>query len=157
MTPLAAIRADDVNLPLFLHVLGAMLLMGTLLAVALMLFAAWRRGDEGGGTLRRYAFRTLLLGTLPSYILMRVGAEWVQSEEFGDVEEDPGWIAVGYITSDAGAVLLLISLIVGGIAARRARTRPPDGGRNGARVVAVLVSLMLVAYVVAVWAMTAKP
>ena len=156
MTPLAAIRDDDVNLPLFLHVLGAMLLVGTLLAVALMLFAAWRRGDEDGGTLRRYAFRTLLLGTLPSYILMRVGAEWVRSEEFGAAPE-PGWIGVGYITSDGGAVLLLISLIVGGIAARRARTRGPDGGRVGARVVAVLVSLMLIAYVVAVWAMTAKP
>jgi hypothetical protein len=157
MTPLAAIRDDAVNLPLFLHVLGAMLLMGTLLAVALMLFAAWRRGDEEGGALRRYAFRTLLLGTLPSYILMRVGAQWVESEEFGGVEDEPGWIGVGYITSDGGAVLLLISLIVGGIAARRARTRAPDGGRVGARVVAVLVSIMLAAYVVAVWAMTAKP
>ena len=155
MTPLAAIRDDDVNLPLFLHVLGAMLLMGTLLAVALMLFAAWRRGDESGGALRGYAFRTLLLGTLPSYILMRVGAEWVRSEEFGDAPDEPGWIGVGYITSDGGAVLLLISLIVGGIAARRARQ--PDGGRVGANVVAVLATLMLVAYVVAVWAMTAKP
>ena len=157
MTPLPAIRGDEVNLPLFLHVLGAMLLMGTLLAVALMLFTAWRRGDEDGGALRRYAFRTLLLGTLPSYILMRVGAEWVQSEEFGGSDADPGWIAVGYITADGGALFLLISLIVGGIAARRTRTRPPDGGRNGARVVAVLVSIMLAAYVVAVWAMTAKP
>ena len=155
MTTLAAIRDDDVNLPLFLHVLGAMLLMGTLLAVALMLFAAWRRGDEGGGVLRRYGFRTLLLGALPSYILMRIGAEWVRSEEFGNVEEEPGWIGVGYITSDGGALFLLISLIVGGIAARRARR--PDGGRVGANVVAVLVTIMLLAYVVAVWAMTAKP
>ena len=29
---LAAIRPDSVNLPLFIHVLGAMLLVGTLLA-----------------------------------------------------------------------------------------------------------------------------
>ena len=151
----AAIRADEVNLPLFIHVLGAMLLIGTLLAVALMLLAAWRRDDDDGGLLRRYAFRTLLLGALPSYILMRVGAEWVRVEQFGDVEEEPGWIGVGYITSDGGAVLLLISLIVGAIAARRAGR--PDGGRVGARVVAVLVGIMLLAYLVAVWAMTAKP
>ena len=32
---LAAIRPDSVNLPLFLHVLGAMLLVGCLFAVAL--------------------------------------------------------------------------------------------------------------------------
>ncbi len=155
MTPLAAIRSDEVNLPLFLHVLGAMLLLGALLAVALMLYAAWRRGDEYGGALRRYAFWTLLAVTLPSYILMRVGAEWVRAEEFGDAAEEPGWIGIGYITSDGGALLLLISLIVGGIASRRARR--PDGGRVGARVVAVLVSIMLAAYLVAVWAMTAKP
>jgi hypothetical protein len=32
---LAAIRPDSVNLPLFLHVLGAMLLVGSLFAVGL--------------------------------------------------------------------------------------------------------------------------
>ena len=32
---LAAIRPDDVNFPLFLHVFGAMLLIGALFAVAL--------------------------------------------------------------------------------------------------------------------------
>jgi len=35
MSVLAAIRPGEVNLPLFLHVLGAMLLVGTLFAVAL--------------------------------------------------------------------------------------------------------------------------
>jgi hypothetical protein len=152
----AAIRPDDVNLPLFLHVLGAMLLIGAMLAVLLMLLAAWRRDDANGATLRRYAFRTLLLGVLPSYILMRVAAEWVRAEEFGDVEEEPGWIGVGYITSDAGAVLTLVSLIVMGIASRRAG-RDVSGGRTAGKVVAVITALLLTAYVVAVWAMTAKP
>ena len=144
---LAAIRPDDWNLPLFLHVLGAMLLVGTLLLAGLVLFA--RRGSAGLG------FRVLLLGVLPSYILMRVGAQWVESEEgFGD--DAPDWIGFGYITADLGALLILVSLVLTGIAARRARTREDAGGAL-VRVSGGIAYLLLAAYVVAVWAMTAKP
>ena len=145
--PLGAIRPDEWNLPLFLHVLGAMLLVGTLLLAGLVLFA--RRDSAGLG------FRVLLLGVLPSYVLMRIGAHWIESEEgFGD--DSPGWIGFGYITTDLGALLILVSLILTGIAARRGRTREGSGGAL-VRVSGGIAYLLLAAYVVAVWAMTAKP
>jgi hypothetical protein len=144
--PLAVIRPDEWDLPLFLHVLGAMLLVGTLLLAGLVLFA---RRDAGLG------FRVLLLGVLPSYILMRVGGEWIASEEnFGDSE--PDWLTVGYITADLGAVLIVVSLVLTGIAARRSR-RPEARGGALIRVSGGIAYLLLAAYIVAVWAMTAKP
>ncbi len=149
--PLAAVRADEVNLPLFLHVLGAMLLVGTLLLAGIVLF--WRRGDRPPAAL---GFRVLLLGVLPSYVLMRIAAQWVYSEEGFSGEEDPDWIAVGYIVSDLGALLLLVTLVLTGIAARRAR-RPEVGGALLTRIAGGISYLLLVAYVITVWAMTAKP
>jgi hypothetical protein len=147
--PLAIIRPDSWNVPLFVHVLGAMLLVGTLLLAGIVLL--WRREGRVSSGL---GFRVLLLGVLPSYILMRVGAEWVYSEEgFGD--RDPDWIGVGYITSDAGALLLLVALVLTGIAARRERANV--GGAVLTRIAGGIAYLLLLAYVVAVWAMTAKP
>ncbi len=147
--PLAVIRPDEWNLPLFLHVLGAMLLVGTLLAAGIVLF--WRRGERPTAGL---GFRVLLFGVLPSYLLMRVAAQWIYSEE-GFGEDDPSWIGIGYIVSDAGALLLLVALVLAGIAARRARS-----GASGVvltRIAGGISYLLLVAYVVSVWAMTAKP
>ena len=152
---LAAIRADSVNLPLFLHVLGAMLLVGTLAAVAFVTVVGWRTPDRAAG-LSRFALKTLLVGVLPAYILMRVGAQWTESEENFPDDFDPAWIGIGYITADIGALLILISLILAALGLRRSR----DGGTGGvrfARIVGVICVLLLAAYVVAVWAMTAKP
>jgi hypothetical protein len=143
--PLAVIRPDEWNLPLFLHVLGAMLLVGTLLLAGLVLFA---RRDAGLG------FRVLLAGVLPSYLLMRIAGEWIASEEnFG--ENEPDWLTIGYLTADLGALLILVSLVLTGIAARRARTK--EGGGALARVSGGIAYLLLAAYLVSVWAMTAKP
>ena len=87
---------------------------------------------------------------------MRVGAEWIFSKENFVEGEEPDWIGVGYITADAGLLLLLITLIVTGIAVRR--LRKANGGTSAlARVSAVLTSILLAAYVVAMWAMSAKP
>jgi hypothetical protein len=152
MTIIAAIRPDDWNLPLLLHVLGAMLLLGSLSFAAYLLLAP-REGDVVA--LRRFGYWTLLAGGLPSFLLMRIAAEWIYSEE-GFGEDDPGWIGIGYITSDLGALLFLIALIVGGIGIRRLRTS--DGSRRGLTSVAGWLAVVLVAmYLVAVWAMTAKP
>ncbi len=147
---IALIRPDDWNFPLLVHVAGAMLLVGSLVTVAALLLIAWR-GDSPG--LTRLGFRTLLIGTLPSYVLMRVGAEWVNSKE--NWPDDTSWISLGYITADAGLLLLVISTILAGLAARKARR-----GSGGGRLVQVATGLTLVlvaAYVVAVWAMTTKP
>jgi hypothetical protein len=149
---LAAIRPDSWNFPLLLHVFGAMVLVGGLVTAVTALILGWRR-DTAAYT--RFAFWTLLVLVLPAYIVMRVGAEWIYSKEgFGD--EDPDWIGIGYITADLGALLILITLIVTGIANRRLRSA--DGGTSVlARVSTVLTSIILAAYIVAMWAMSAKP
>jgi hypothetical protein len=152
---LAAIRPGDVNLALFVHVLGAMLLVGTLLASSSALLIAWRRADPGEEqALTRFGLRVLLIGVLPSYVVMRGGAQWVESQENLPDDFDPTWIGIGYITADAGVLLLLISTVLSAIGLRRLR----DGRGTGlGRAVAVIATLLLAAYVVATWAMSAKP
>jgi hypothetical protein len=152
---LAAIRDGSVNLPLFLHVLGAMTLVGTLAAVAFATVVGWRAPDRAPG-LSRFGLKTLLIGVLPAYLLMRIGAQWTESKENFPDDFDPAWLGIGYITADIGALLVLISLILAAIGLRRSR----EGGAGGvrfARIVGVICMLLLAAYVVAVWAMTAKP
>lgn len=154
MSCLAAIRAGEVNFPLFLHVLGAMLLVGTLLAVATAIVLDWRRPGGAPG-LTRLGLRTLLLGVVPAYVLMRVGAQWTESREnLPEPVVDSTWLGIGYVTADAGAVLILVSVVLAAIGLRLLR----DGrGRVPARAVGVISAVLLAAYVVAVWAMTAKP
>jgi hypothetical protein len=152
MTLLAAIRPDDWNLPLFLHLIGGMTLVGVLLLVAVSLAGAGRGGSEGTV---RLGFRGLLFAALPAWILMRVTAEWLASEENLD-EDTPGWVDVGYMTSDTSLLLLIAATVCAGIAARRAARGGPRGsGLN--TTVAVLAAIALIAYVVAIWAMTTKP
>ena len=152
---LAAIRPDSVNLPLLLHVLGAMLLVGSLLAVGFATVLGRRSPDNAPG-LARFSLKTLLLGVLPSYILMRVGAQWTEAELDYPEGFDPAWIGIGYITADVGALLVLISAILAGIGLRRSRDDSTRSVRF-ARIVGVISIMLLAAYLVAVWAMTAKP
>jgi uncharacterized membrane protein len=148
---IALVRPDDWNFPLLLHVAGATLLVGSLVTAAALLLLTWR-GDSPG--LIRLGFRTLLIAAFPSYVLMRVGAEWINSKE--NIPDEAAWIGIGYITADGGLLFLLISTILAGVAARRGGRHPGGGGTLG-RVVTVLTLVVLAAYVVAVWAMTTKP
>ena len=155
MTMVAAIRDGSVNFPLFLHVLGAMLLVGSLATVAYVTVLGWRTPDRAAG-LSRFGLKTLLIGVLPAYLLMRIGAQWTESKENFPDDFEPAWLGIGYITADIGALLVLISIILAAIGLRRSR----DGGAGGvrfARIVGVICMLLLAAYVVAVWAMTTKP
>ena len=153
---LAVLRPDEWDLPLFVHVLGAMTLVGSLATVVSGLLVASRRDGAASIALARLGFGTLLVLVLPSYILMRVGAEWIESKEYGEGAEEPGWVGFGYLVTDLGALLLLVALILSGIGlfrARRAGTAP----RTLARIVLAITAILLAAYLVAVWAMTAKP
>ena len=152
MTLLAAIRPDDWNLPLFLHLVGAMTLVGALLLVAVSLAGAGRGGSAG---VVRLGFRGLLFAALPAWILVRVTAEWLANEENLD-EDPPGWIDIGYMTSDTTFLLLIGATVCAGLAARRAGRGGPQGGGLNVAVV-VLVAISLIAYLVAIWAMTTKP
>ena len=154
MTVLGTIRPDDWNLPLFLHVLGAMTLVGALvLVVASLAFA--RGGDAAVGL--RLAYRSLLFAVIPSWIVMRLAAQWIASKEgLDDLDEPPAWIDIGFITSEPTLLLLIAATVCAGVAARRAR----EGGRafGGLNTAAlVLVSITLAAYVLAIWAMSTKP
>jgi hypothetical protein len=142
---IAAVRPDSWNLPLLLHVGGAMVLVGALAAVVVVLAVAMR--GEPGAT--RLAFRTLLIGAIPAYLVMRVGAEWVADKE--NVPDDVSWVEIGYMVADVGLLLLLIATVLTGLAARRATT----GGL--VRAANVLTVIVIVGYAVALWAMTAKP
>jgi hypothetical protein len=148
---LGAVRPDDWNLPLLLHVLGAMVLVALVASVVVLLVVSGRASDRVA-TLR-FAFRTLLLGAIPAYILMRATAEWIASNE--DIPDDSSWLVIGYSVADGGLVLLIIATILAGLAARRARL-----AGQGRRLVAPATALMLLliaAYAVALWAMVTKP
>ena len=133
-----------------------MMLVGSLTAVVTGLKVASRPDGDVQTALSRFGFRTLLALVLPSYIVMRIGAEWIESKEYGEAAEGPGWVEFGYFVADVGALLLLIALILSGIGLFRARRSgmPP---RKLARTVLVIAATLLLAYLVAVWAMTAKP
>jgi hypothetical protein len=153
-----AIRTDAVNFPLLLHVTGATILVATLALVAASLLRAAGGREPGGAlVLVRFAFRALLIGAVPSYLLMRVSAEWLASEEkLDELEEDPAWVGIGYITADMGLLFLIVATVLVGLGARKLRAEPGAMGTGG-RVAAGLCVLLVVAYVVAIWAMTAKP
>jgi hypothetical protein len=146
---LAAVRPDSWDLPLFVHVAGAMLLVGALVVVLVAAAAGLRRGD-GAAQLTGLAFRGLLLGVLPAYVVMRGAAEWAASEEgIGD----PTWIGIGYSAADGGLLLAVIATALAWRASRRG-----DAGAGGlGRAVVGLSAVLLVAYAVAIWAMTTKP
>jgi hypothetical protein len=149
---LAAIRPDDWNLSLFFHVLGAMAFVASLIVALYSLQIARTKGD---GPAVQFAFRVLLRGVLPSYLVMRVFAQIVESKEKPD--EEAAWLGIGYITSDLGALLLIISLIVTGLAARKAKNGQSMSGAGGLLAATVLAGILIAASVVAVWAMTTKP
>lgn len=145
---LAAIRPDSWNVPLLLHVTGAAVLVGAVATGVTAALVADRTAEPD--FVRRLAFRSFLLIGLPAWFLMRGGAEWIRSKEFGDAADEPAWIGIGYITSELGGLLFLVALIMAGIAS--GRSRPGLGKASGA-----LAAVALVAWLVAVWAMGAKP
>ena len=154
MSHFAAIRPDDWGLPLFLHVLGAMTLIGVL-AVAIALLVAARR-DRSVDTLRS-ALRALTLGALPAWIVLRVSAEWIADKEgWNEVDEPPSWLVVGYITTDLGILLIIASSVLAWLSLRKARADETAGSAMP-RVATGLVTLLVLLNVVALWAMTTKP
>jgi hypothetical protein len=153
---LAVTRDPDVNFPLFLHVLGASVLVGALMVVASAILLGWRRADAGDAVaMTRFGLRALLFAVVPAYIVMRIGAHWTEAaEDLPEQVEDQAWLGIGYITADAGAVLIIVSIALAAIALRRLRR----GAALGlGRAVGVIAVVLVAAYLVAMWAMTAKP
>ena len=151
MTIVATLQGPSGNFPLLLHVLGAMILVGGLLAGASLLALA--RGDV---RFLRLGYRSLLAVALPGWLLMRIAAQWIASREGWTATgvPTPTWLNIGFILADVGGLILLVSLIAGGIGVRRLRA---GQGATLLRTTLVLSVVLLGAYVVAIWAMAGKP
>jgi NADH:ubiquinone oxidoreductase subunit 6 (subunit J) len=141
---LALLRPDSWDFPLFLHVLGAVVLVGATAATAL---SASRAGQSP--LLRRVAFGTLVAVALPAWVLMRVAGQWIESKE--DIDGDPTWLGIGYMVGDIGLVVLIVTTVIGWWSTRKPERRWP------AQAVTVLASVYLIALLVAMWAHSGKP
>ncbi len=153
MSVLAAIRPDDWNFPLLVHVFGAMILVGGLVAAVTALLLGWRRDSAWYS---RLGFWSLLAVAFPAWWVMRIGGEWIASKEDFPEGDEPDWLGIGYATAEGGGLLLLIAIIVTGIGVRRMRRQEGETSTL-VRIGTVLATLVLIAYVVAVWAMSGKP
>ena len=155
MSVVAIIRPDEWNLPLLVHVFGAMVLVGGLVTALLFGVASWR--PEARAAFGRLTFRTLLYVALPAWIVMRIGAQWIYSRQgWDETGEDPFWLGIGWITAEGGGLLLLIAIVLAGLGTGRRRAER-GGGTGLTRAATVLAAIALVAYVFTAWAMSGKP
>ncbi len=151
---LAAIRPGEQDFALLLHLVGATVVFGALLASATSLLLA--RGET---RLLRLGYFSLLFVGLPGLILMRLAGQWLYNlqhwDDLPDQIDEPAWLGIGFVVADWGGLLFLLSLALGGVGIYRLRQGKSATGLLNAT---MLISLVLiVAYVVAVWAMTGKP
>ena len=151
---IAAIRPDEQSFALLLHLVGATVVFGALLASATSLLLA-----RGQTRLLRLGYFSLLLVGLPGLILMRLAGQWLYNlqnwDDLPDQIDEPAWLGIGFVVADWGGLLFLLSLALGGVGIYRLRQGKNATGLLNATTVISLV--LIVAYVVAVWAMTGKP
>src|SRR4051812_6653965 len=104
---IAAIRPDDQSFALLLHLVGATVVFGALLASATSLVAA--RGDI---RLLRLGYFSLLLVALPGLILLRVAGQWLyQLQDWDKLPpqiDEPAWLRIGFVVADWGGILFLL-------------------------------------------------
>ena len=152
---LAAIRPDEQSFALLLHLVGATVVFGALLASATSLVLA--RGET---RLLRLGYFSLLFVGLPGLILLRLAGEWLYQlqkwDELPEQIDEPAWLGIGFIVADWGGLLFLLALVLGGVGVYR--LRDGKGGSTGLLKATMVISMILiVAYAAAVWAMTGKP
>ena len=150
---LAVVRPDSWNLPLFFHIAGAMLLVGSLIVALYAVPIARTRGDQPAA---QFLARVLLWTTLPAYLVMRIFAQVIANKENLE-DSNAAWIGIGFTVSDIGFVFLLAVLIMTGLVARKAKKGTSVAGSGQLRATGIITGILLAAYVVAIWAMTTKP
>jgi hypothetical protein len=150
---LAAIRPDEQSFALLLHLVGATVVFGALLASATSLVLA--RGET---RLIRLGYFSLLFVGLPGLILLRLAGEWLyRLQNWDELPDDdrPAWLNIGFVVADWGGLLFVVALVLGGVGVYR--LREGKGGTGLLKATMVIALILIVAYVVAVWAMTGKP
>lgn len=166
-------RASDfsINFPLLVHITGAVVLVGGVIAAATAFLSA--RGDARR---LRLGYYSLLFVALPGLIVAKFGATWIWSKEsthsfIGSAfphTDDPRWIMIGGTALDGGGALLVLALILGWFGLERL-----DGSRDdflakvpvvknmeGATLLkgtTIISVVLLVGYVLAIWGMGTKP
>jgi len=143
---IATVRPTSWDLPLFLHVAGAMTLVGAVATALVLATAGTRRPEEH--VLARGAF-LCLVAALPAWVAMRAGAQWTYSKEHFTGHNDPAWLAIGLAAADAGLIILLAAL---GIAYTWSRQLRPWAPRLLTAVGALYLALLTLAWL----AMTGK-
>src|SRR4029450_374289 len=113
---LAAIRPNDIDLAVFVHVFGAMVLVGGLITSATAALVGWR---DATPRLLRFSYMTLLIVVLPSFIVMRAAAEWVyEKEHWDDLDKQgisPTWLDIGFGPAGIGGLLVRVGARGGGV------------------------------------------
>jgi hypothetical protein len=117
--------------PLFLHVLGAMLLFGAVLAAVVANVAGHRAA----------AFKSLLVA-VPAWVLMRGGAAWVYSNGYSAAKHQ-SWLQIGMNVADGGLLVLLLAI---GAAYWSQRTSSLRARRIASALCAVYLVLLAVAW-----------
>lgn len=130
-------RPTSFDLPLFLHVLGAMVLVGSVLATLILAVAR-----------KPKAFPMLAVVGIPAWLLTLIGGHWTASKESLD-HHSPGWISLGMGILEPGVLVLLATI---GVAYWWQRSAKPVAGR----ILAGLASVYLLMLAVAWLAMTGK-
>jgi hypothetical protein len=151
---LSAIRPAGQDFPVLLHIVGATIAFGALLAS--VAFIALARGET---RMFRIGYFSLLLVALPGWILMRLSGQWIYRKQgwnsLPDELKNTTWLRIGFGVADYGGIVFLVALVIGGIAVLRLRS-----GKSGTgllKVTMVIALVLALAYAVAVWAMTGKP
>jgi hypothetical protein len=151
---LAAIRPDIQDFALLLHLVGATVVFGALLTSATSLVLA--RGET---RLLRLGYFSLLFVGLPGLILLRLAGQWLyQLQKWDDLPSQfaqPTWLDIGFIVADWGGFLFVLALVLGWVGIHRLRT--DRGGALLLRATMVISIVLILGYVLAVWAMTGKP
>ena len=151
---LAAFRPGEQDFALLLHLVGATVVFGALLASATSILLA-----RGNTRLLRLGYFSLLFVGLPGLILMRLAGQWLYNlqkwADLPDQFDQPAWLGIGFVVADWGGVLFLLSLVLGGVGVHR--LSHGKGGVGLLRATMVISLVLVLAYVVAVWAMTGKP
>jgi hypothetical protein len=147
-------RPDAWNFPLFVHLLGAFVLVGAVVLALSSLAGAWANGNP---SLLRLSYKAISWVAIPAWVVMRLGAEWIADKEglTGD-GIDVSWINIGYSIAEPTLLLLIIAAVL----TRMGATRSEAASGSGAgfdKAATVIVSICLIALLIAIWAMTTKP